>query len=49
MNQRDKNREEMPNVAEIVDLFTKHFGVVKVLACEDFETGKKAGKVEDKK
>ena len=42
-NQREKNRREAPNVAEIVDLFEKHFGKIRVLAAEDFVTGKKFG------
>ncbi len=42
--QREKNRREAPNVADIVDNFEKHFGKVKVTAAEDFVTGKKFGK-----
>lgn len=47
MKDREQNRESMPNVAEVVDLFNKEFGPVKVKACEDYETGVKAGEFEE--
>lgn len=40
---REKNRREAPNVAKIKDDFEAIFGAVKVVAAEDFETGKKFG------
>lgn len=44
---RERNRREMPNVADIVDQMTEFFGPVKVLYAEDFETRKSAGKRPD--
>jgi hypothetical protein len=41
--QKQKNRREAPNVADIVDKFEAAFGRVKVTAAEDFVTGKKFG------
>ena len=41
--QKQKNRREAPNVADIVDNFEAVFGKVKVTAAEDFVTGKKFG------
>ncbi len=41
--QREKNRREAPNVADIVDKFEEVFGKVRVTAAEDFVTGKKYG------
>jgi len=46
---REKNRREAPNVADIVDQFEKCFGKVKVIAAEDFVTGKKYGEFTEKK
>jgi len=42
--QREKNRREAPNVADIVDKFEEVFGKVKVTAAEDFIMGVKFGK-----
>jgi len=42
-DQRQSNREKMPNVAKVVDQFTKAFGPVKVIAAEDYVTGVKVG------
>lgn len=42
---REKNRREMPNVAAVMDQFTKVFSTARIDGCcEDLETGKKAGK-----
>ena len=41
----EQNRKDMPNVADVIDTFTKFFGPVKVLGAEDFVTGKKQGKL----
>jgi len=46
---REKNRREAPNVAEIVDTFESAFGKVKVLAAEDYVTGKKFGEFPDER
>jgi hypothetical protein len=43
--QAERNRQEMPNVAEVIDQFTKFFGPVKVIGAEDLITGKKVGKI----
>lgn len=43
--QREKNRETMPNVAEVIDTFNRFFGPVRVLGAEDLITGKKVGKI----
>ena len=43
MENRLDNRKLMPNVAEIVDQMNEYFGPVRVIACEDNETGVKAG------
>lgn len=43
-SKREQNRREAPNVADVVDQFNKFFGPVKVIAAEDFETGKQYGK-----
>jgi len=40
---RAKNRERMPNVADVIDQFNAFFGPVRVTAAEDFETGAKVG------
>lgn len=45
--QADKNRRDMPNVAEIVDLITKLYGPAKVIGAEDYVTKKKIGKLDD--
>jgi hypothetical protein len=47
--QKQKNRREAPNVADIVDMFNKTFAPVKVTAAEDFVTGKKLGKFPEDK
>lgn len=39
----EKNRREMPNVAEVIDTFREWFPNLKVIGAEDKETGKKAG------
>lgn len=49
MKDRETNRESMPNVAEIIDTFRETFGEVKVTACEDKETGVKAGEFKGEK
>jgi len=41
--ERDKNRERMPNVADVIDQFNAFFGPARVTAAEDFETGAKVG------
>lgn len=43
--QRQKNRDAMPNVAEVIDTFNRFFGPVRVLGAEDLITGKKVGKI----
>ena len=43
--QREKNREAMPNVAEVIDTFNRFFGPVLVVGAEDLITGKKVGKI----
>ncbi len=40
---RKKNRQQAPNVADIVDKFEQVFGKVKVTAAEDFIMGVKFG------
>ena len=44
---RKENRKTMPNVADIIDNFKDVFESVRVLACEDKETGVKAGRFEE--
>lgn len=43
MNERDDNREKMPNVAEIVDQFRAAGFTFRVTAAHDFETGFRIG------
>ena len=47
--QKQKNRREAPNVADIVDMFNLTFAPVKVLAAEDFVTGKRFGEFPEDK
>ena len=45
--ERKRNREAMPNVAELVDQLKVLYGPIRVIGAEDYVTGKKIGKLDE--